>query len=53
MAVLERAKKVRIDRKWNLVRLTGKDIEILIELGLIPDLITVKNPRGRPRKKKP
>ena len=32
---------------------TGKDSEILIELGLIPDLITVKNPRGRSRKNKP
>ncbi len=53
MAVLERAKKVRIDGKWNLVRLTVKDSEILTDLGLIPDIITVKNPRGRPRKNKP
>ena len=44
MAVLERAKKVRIDGKWNLVRLTGKDSEIPIDLGLIPDVKTVKNP---------
>ena len=48
-----KAKKVRIDGKWNLVRLTVKDSEILTDLGLIPDLITVKNPRGRPRKNKP
>ena len=53
MAVLERAKKVRIDGKWNPVRLTVKDSEILTDLGLIPDIITVKNPRGRPRKSKP
>ncbi|MBP5735701.1 MAG: transposase, partial [Candidatus Methanomethylophilaceae archaeon] len=53
MAVLERAKKVRIDGKWNLVRLTVKDSEILTDLGLIPDIITVKNLRGRPRKSKP
>ena len=52
MRVLERAKKVRIDGEWSMVRLTVKDAEVLRDLGLIPRLITVKNPRGRPRKKR-
>ena len=52
MKVLERAKKVHIDNGWKLIRLTVKDSEILTELGLIPKIITVKNPRGRPPKKR-
>ena len=52
MRILERAKKVRVDGEWQLIRLTVKDSEILADLGLISKLITVKNPRGRPRKKK-
>ena len=51
MKVLERAKKVRIDGEWKLIRLTVKDSEILTDLGLLPKIITVKNPRGRPRKR--
>lgn len=51
MKVLERAKKVRIDGEWRLVRLTGKDMDVLTDLGLVPKVITVKNPRGRPRKR--
>ena len=51
MKVLERAKKVRIDDEWKLIRLTVKDSEILTDLGLLPKIITVKNPRGRPRKR--
>ena len=51
MKVLERAKKVRIDGEWRLVRLTWKDTDILTDLGLVPKVITVKNPRGRPRKR--
>ena len=51
MKVLERAKKVRIDGEWKLIRLTVKDMDILTDLGLIPKIITVKNPRGRPRKR--
>ncbi|MBQ7702314.1 MAG: hypothetical protein IJT54_07940 [Candidatus Methanomethylophilaceae archaeon] len=51
MKVLERAKKVRIDDGWKLIRLTVKDTEILTDLGLLPKIITVKNPRGRPRKR--
>ena len=51
MKVLERAKKVRIDDEWELIRLTVKDTEILTDLGLLPKIITVKNPRGRPRKR--
>lgn len=52
MAVLEGAKKVCIDGKWNLVRLTVKDSEILTNLGFVLKMIEVKNPRGRLRKKK-
>ena len=51
MKVLERAKKVRIDDEWKLTRLTVKDAEILTDLGLLPKIIVVKNPRGRPRKR--
>ena len=51
MKLLERAKKARVDGEWSLVRLTVKDSEVLMDLGLIPRIITVKNPRGRPRKK--
>lgn len=51
MKVLERAKKVRIDGEWRPVRLTGKDMDVLTDLGLVPKVITVKNPRGRPRKR--
>ena len=51
MKVLERAKKVRIDGEWRLVRLTGKDMDVLTDLGLVPKVITVKNPRRRPRKR--
>ncbi len=50
MKVLERAKKVHINNEWKLIRLTVKDSEILTELGLIPKIITVKNPRDRPPK---
>ncbi|MBR4226474.1 MAG: hypothetical protein IKR86_06865 [Candidatus Methanomethylophilaceae archaeon] len=52
MRVLERAKKVRVDGEWSMVRLMVKDAEVLRDLGLIPRIITVKNPRGRPRKKR-
>ena len=38
MKVLERAKKVRIDGEWRLVRLTGKDMDVLTDLGLVPNL---------------
>ena len=51
MKVLERAKKVRINDEWKLTRLTVKDAEILTDLGLLPKIIVVKNPRGRPRKR--
>ena len=51
MKVLERAKKVRMDDEWKLIRLTVKDAEILTDLGLLPKIIVVKNPRGRPRKR--
>lgn len=40
-----------IDGEWRLVRLTGKDMDVLTDLGLVPKVITVKNPRGRPRKR--
>lgn len=52
MKVLERAKKVHIDNERKLIRLSVKDSDILTELGLIPKIITVKNPRGRPSKKR-
>ena len=51
MKVLKRAKKVRIDDEWKLIRLTVKDTEILTDLGLLSKIIVVKNPRGRPRKR--
>ena len=51
MKVLGRAKKVRIDDEWNLIRLTVKDAEILTDLGLLPKITVVKDPRGRPRKR--
>ena len=36
MKVLERAKKVRIDGEWRLVRLTGKDMDVLTDSGWFP-----------------
>lgn len=51
MRILERAKKVRDGTEWKLIRLTVKDSDILADLGLIPRLVQVRNPRGRPRKK--
>ena len=44
MKILERAKKVRLDCEWMVVRLTVKDAGVLRELGLFSRLITVKNP---------
>lgn len=52
MRILERAKKVRNGHGWQLIRLTAKDSEVLADLGLIPKLVPIKNPRGRPRKSK-
>ena len=38
------------DRNWMIRKITDSDRNILIDLGLLPRIIDVKNPRGRPKK---
>jgi len=48
---LRRATKIRnSDGKWELRKISEKDVNVLIELGLIPMPETVKKKRGRPKK---
>lgn len=50
---LRRATKCRnSDGEWLLRKLTEKEVQVLQELGLLPRLIEIKNPRGRPKKTK-
>ncbi len=36
--------------EWKVRKMNEKESEILVELGIFPNLITIKNQRGRPRK---
>ncbi len=38
--------------EWLLRKLTSNEKEILIELGLLPKIINIKNPVGRPKKER-
>ncbi len=38
--------------EWLLRKLTANEKEILIELGLLPKIINIKNPVGRPKKER-
>lgn len=50
MAVLSRAKKVRVDGiEWNLVRMNTSHMELLQNLELIPKPETIKRKPGRPK----
>ena len=52
MAILEKGKKVRIEKEWKLVKMNPSQIEILQMLELLPKPEPVqKRKRGRPRKK--
>ena len=51
MRCLGRARKVRMGKEWKLVGTTARDLKVLQALGLVPRVITIRNPRGRPKKK--
>lgn len=52
MKKLRRASMIRDGSgEWLLRKITGNDRQILTELGIIPRIIDVKNPVGRPRTK--
>lgn len=50
MAKLARAKKIRIDGKYSLIRLNPSTMELLETLGITEKEKTEKRKRGRPRK---
>lgn len=52
MKILARAKKVKVGEEWKLRRLSAYERDILADLGLIDKPIVIKNPVGRPRKKR-
>ena len=40
------------DGQWAVRKITDKEQTLMTELGLFPKVVTVKNPRGRPKKEK-
>lgn len=51
MKKLKRVTKIKeSDGTWTFRKITEKEKELITELGLIPRLVDVKNPVGRPRK---
>jgi len=51
MKLLARGKKIKIDGRWKLRRLSVYEADILADLGLLNRPVSVKNPVGRPRKR--
>jgi len=50
---LKRVTKIRgPDGKWSIRKITEKEKDLMVELGVFPRLTEIKNPRGRPAKKK-
>lgn len=43
-------KEKREDGTWAVVRMTEKRADVLVDLGVVPEVLRVKNPVGRPRK---
>lgn len=50
---LKRVSKIKgPDGQWAVREITDREQALMVELGIFPNVVTPKNPRGRPRKEK-